>query len=388
MRLIAERSGRYVQQPSGYRAFVPAPLPVDPPIQLDPELVQLLASATLAVGRLDGVGERLPDPDLFVAMYVRREAVLSSQIEGTQSTLDDILTFELDPERAGQPRDVHEVVNYVRALNYGLQRLNTLPLSLRLIREIHRELMTGVRGSEQTPGEFRRSQNWIGGASPATARFVPPAPTDMLAALDNFERFLHDDGGLPDLIYCAIAHAQFETIHPFLDGNGRVGRLLIALLLCHRGALRLPLLYLSHYLKGHQSEYYDRLMAIRTADGWEGWVHFFLEGVLEAATEATATARNIAGLYRRHEQIALSLGWGDAGQRLLDLLCRQPLTTVGALRDALELPDKTTRRLIERVVKAGILEEVTGGRRNRIYRYSAYIALFEDAEARPVNSEP
>jgi len=374
---ISSRVGRYVWQPAGYRAFVPAPLPPEPPVRIDGTMLRLLSDATLALGRLDGVGERLPEPDLFVAMYVRREAVLSSQIEGAQSTLQDLLAFELDLESGGQPFDVREVVNYVRAMHYGLARLRTLPLSLRLIREIHAELMTGVLGSELTPGEFRRSQNWIGGSSPANARFVPPAPADMMPALQNFEQFLHESD-LPDLVYCAIAHAQFETIHPFLDGNGRVGRLLITFLLCHRNALGLPLLYLSHYFKVHRNEYYDRLLAVRSDGDWEGWVRFFLDGALQVAEEATTTARKIAGLRAAHLNLVLQRGWGTAGRDLLDLLYRQPLVTPTAVRDRLAMPDKSARRLFQRFVDAGLLEAHGEARRNRRYRYGPYLTLFDE----------
>ena len=230
------RAGKYIKQPSGYRAFVPAPLPPDPPVAMDPELTKLLSEADRVLGRLDGIGAVLPNPDLFVAMYVRQEAVLSSQIEGTQSTLEDVLQFEVDKNSNDLPRDVEEVVNYVGAMNYGIKRLDELPLSLRLIREIHSKLMTGVRGQNRAPGEFRKTQNWIGpaGADLTSAIFVPPPVPEMKDALDKFEKFLHDES-LPVLIHTGLAHAQFETIHPFLDGNGRVGRLLITLLLCQKG---------------------------------------------------------------------------------------------------------------------------------------------------------
>ena len=238
------RAGKYVKQVEGYRAFIPAPLPPQPPIVMDAELTRLLSEADHALGRLDGVTSILPNPDLFVSMYVRHEAVLSSQIEGTQSTLEDVLQFEIDAKGQEHPKDVEEVVNYVRSMNHGLKRLDSLPLSLRLIREIHEKLLQGVRGANRTPGEFRRSQNWIGPANCtlATATFVPPPVHDMQAALDNLEKFLHDTTSYPALIHCGLAHAQFETIHPFLDGNGRVGRLLITFLLCQRGILKYPLL--------------------------------------------------------------------------------------------------------------------------------------------------
>ena len=249
------RSGTFVKQASGYDAFIPRPLPPDPPVQIDSEMAHLLSEADRALGRLDGITSVLPNPDLFVGMYVRQEAVLSSQIEGTQSTLEDVLQFEIDAGGESVPKDVGEVVNYVRAMNYGLDRLDKLPLSLRLIREIHAELLRGARGGNREPGEFRRTQNWIGptGCNLKTAIFVPPPVPEMKEAIGELEKFLHFEGPMPALIHCGLAHAQFETIHPFLDGNGRVGRLLIAFLLCERKILHRPLLYLSLYLKRHRS---------------------------------------------------------------------------------------------------------------------------------------
>src|SRR5208283_1175431 len=278
-------------------AFIPAPLPPDPPINIDSELSRLTSEADRALGRLDGVATVLPNPDLFVSMYVRQEAVLSSQIEGTQSTLEDVLQFEVDSKGREFPKDIREVVNYVGAMNYGLERLETLPLSLRLIREIHGKLLEGVRGSHRTPGEFRTSQNWIGpaGCILNEATFVPPPVPEMRDTLGSLEGFLHDTS-FPLLIQCGLVHAQFETIHPFLDGNGRVGRLLVTFLLCQKQALGRPLLYLSHYLKRHRAEYYDRLMAIRNLGDWEGWLKFFVRGIQEVTQEAAEKARRILGL--------------------------------------------------------------------------------------------
>jgi Fic family protein len=292
------RTGRYVKQPTGYRAFIPADLPPKPPLTYDDELTRALSDADRALGRLDGVASVLPNPDLFVSMYVRHEAVLSSQIEGTQSTLEDIVQFEVEGTTTDQPKDLEEVINYVSAMNYGLRKLGALPLSKRLLCEIHRKLLQGVRGAERQPGQFRTSQNWIGppGCMLDRADFVPPPPHEMQAALDNFEKFLHDRGTLPVLIHCAIAHAQFETIHPYLDGNGRIGRLLITLLLCEREILRQPLLYLSYFFKAHRAQYYDRLMAVRNDGDWEGWIKFFLRGVFEVSQGATTTARSILDL--------------------------------------------------------------------------------------------
>jgi Fic family protein len=386
----AGRAGRYVQQPTGYRAFVPAPLPPDPPLRIDLTLWEWLSRADQAVGRLDGIASIVPNPNLFVAMYVRREAVLSSQIEGTESSLDDVLTFELDPRRRGLPGDVEEVVNYVRAMNYGLARLASLPLSLRLIREIHGELMRNVRGAEKQPGQFRTTQNWIGPAHAPLARatFVPPAPGDMWRALDDFERFLHDTGGLPTLVHTAIAHAQFETIHPFLDGNRRVGRLLITLLLVHQGALRLPLLYLSYFLRRNRAEYYDRLTAIREADDWESWVRFFLRGVVETAEEATATARSILQLRDEHRASIEAHGGGLNALRLLDLLFQRPIVDARLVANTLGVTFKTAIRIIRQLEVVGLIQEVTGGKRARKYRYGAYLRLFEEADELPPLNVP
>ena len=340
------RAGQFVRQIEGYTAFIPAPLPPDPPPALDGETIKLLSQADWALGRLDGVTSILPNPDLFVAMFVRQEAVLSSQIEGTQSTLEDVLQFEAETG-ADVPKDIGDVVNYVAAMNYGLTRLNELPLCLRLIREIHERLLRGARGGEKTPGEFRRTQNWIGppGCSLATALFVPPPVHAMHAALADLERFLHDTLAFPVLVHCALAHAQFETIHPFIDGNGRIGRLLITFLLCQREILHRPLLYLSSYLKAHRAEYYDRLTAIRLSGDWEGWIRFFLRGVFEVSQAASATARKILELRDEHRQRVKH-------PALLDYLFEQPasLDQHGPITARLRAPDC---REVRRTVREG-----------------------------------
>jgi Fic family protein len=377
------RAGRYVAQPSGYRAFIPAPLPPEPALTFDAALHAALSHADQAVGRLDGIIQTVPNPDLFVYMYVRREAVLSSQIEGTQSTLEDLLAVEFDPEPTWRrpPSDVSEIVNYVRAMNYGLSRLEQLPLSLRLIREIHQELLAGGRGEHRSPGEFRRSQNWIGpeNAPLARASFVPPPVHEMHQALDNLERFLHD-GTLPVLVHAGIAHAQFETIHPFLDGNGRVGRLLVTFLLVHRGVLHRPLLYLSLYLKRHRLEYYDRLTAVRETGDWEGWLLFFLTGVAETAEEATTTAGAIQRLREQHRELVQEHIAGSNALRLLDLLFDRPLVDVNLAGDTLGVAFATANKLVEQLQQLGILEEVTGRKRNRVFAYQPYLALFHDEQ--------
>lgn len=372
------RSGRFIKQLEGYRAFIPAPLPPDPPIRMDLELTRLLSDADRALGRLDGVTSILPNPDLFVAMYVRHEAVLSSQIEGTQSSLDDVLEFEVD-SHSGHPKDVEEVVNYVRAMNHGLHRLNELPLCLRLIREIHAELLRDVRGGERSPGEFRRSQNWIGpvGSDLNTAFFVPPPVHDMMVSLDNFEKFLHDTQFHPLLVHCGLAHAQFETIHPFLDGNGRMGRLLITFLLCQQKIIQKPLLYLSYYLKAHRQEYYDRLDAIRRDGDWEGWLKFFLKGVYEVSREATDTARKILSLreYLR-QSIGKKMSGSAVGLRLLDYLFQQPLFTIRMIEKEMDCSYATANSLVNQLTRLEILKETTGWQRNRRYRFEPYVALF------------
>jgi Fic family protein len=382
------RSGHFVKQGTGYSAFVPAALPPVPPIKADAEVTRLLSDADWALGRLDGIATVLPNPDLFVSMYVRQEAVLSSQIEGTQSTLEDVLQFEIDSKGQDFPKDIQEVVNYVAAMNYGLDRLKTLPLSLRLIREIHAKLLTGVRGSNRTPGEFRTSQNWIGpnGCTLTNATFVPPPVPEMLTALNNLEKFLHDDS-LPLLIQCGLAHAQFETIHPFLDGNGRVGRLLIAFLLCQKRALERPLLYLSHYLKQHRAEYYDRLTAIRNDGDWEGWLKFFLRGVHQVGQEAADTARNILRIREEHRQLLnqkLSkdkLAATPYDFVFLEYLFQQPIVTVRLAEQHLNCAFVTANKVVERFVNLSLLEEMTGFQRNRRFRYAPYLALFEPARA-------
>jgi len=365
---------------------VPAPLPPEPPLELAGELVRLLSAADLALGRLDGITGILPNPDLFVAMYVRQEAVLSSQIEGTQASLTDVLQFEAGGED-GTLRDVQEVVNYVGAMNYGLKQ-TALPLSLRLIRELHARLMQGVRGEQLEPGEFRRSQNWIGAANCtlSTASFVPPPPHLLLEVTGHLELFLHDTS-LPPLIHAGLAHAQFETIHPFLDGNGRIGRLLITFLLCQRGVLSRPLLYLSHFLKQNRTEYYDRLQAVRVNGDWEKWLAFFLRGVCEVATQAHETARKILDLRTRYRNLLEKEGKASGALlRVLDFLFTQPVVTPATLMK-IGVTYVTANNHVARLLKLGILKEMTGYKRNRRFNFAPYLALFESA-ALPVSTKP
>jgi Fic family protein len=372
------RAGTYIKQAGNYRAFIPAPLPPNPAIQYDSELSLLLSKADRCLGRLDGVATVLPNPDLFVAMYVKHEAVLSSQIEGTQSTLEDVLQFEIHAHTSETPKDVEEVVNYVRAMNFGLERLRDLPLCLRLIKEIHAELMQGVRGENKSPGEFRQSQNWIGPANSnlSEAVFVPPPVHEMKNALGDLELFLRDDS-YPVLVQCALAHAQFETIHPFLDGNGRVGRLLITFLLCEREILHRPLLYLSYYLKAHRTEYYDRLMAVRNQGSWEEWIKFFLRGIIEVSQSATDTARKIVDLREKHRQQIIDAGGRSTNAlRLLDSLFERPVTGIKNVETYLQTTFQTANKLINQLVRLGIIKEMTGQKRNRVYIYQPYLNLF------------
>jgi Fic family protein len=377
------RAGRYVTQPTGYRAFIPATLPPRPPVSLGGELQALLSMADRALGRLDGSVLTLPNPDLFVFMYVRKEAVLSSQIEGTQSSLQDLLAAEAQLFDPAVPRDVDEVLNYVHAMNHGLERLPDLPVSVRLIREIHARLMQGVRGGRLQPGELRTSQNWIGpaGSTLATATFVPPPHHVVPEALGDLEKFLHRDDDLPPLVKIAFAHVQFETIHPFLDGNGRVGRLLITFLLVERGVLHKPVLYLSHYFKRHRQAYYDHLQAVRERGDWEAWLAFFLRGVVEVAAEAADTARRILQLREEHRS-AITRGLGRAagnGHKVLESLYDRPILSVNDVKSLTGTTYAAANGLVARLVQIGILAEMTGHARNRRFRYGPYIALFADS---------
>ncbi|MCY4665554.1 MAG: Fic family protein [Acidimicrobiaceae bacterium] len=361
---------------------MPKPLPPDPPLRWDTDLLGLLSEATTALGRLDGLAGSLPNPDLFVASYVRREAVLSSQIEGTQSSLDDVFAHEVEAGGPGPPADIAETVNHVRAMHLGLSLLDELPLSGRLIRRVHEELMTGVRGQERSPGEFRKTQNWVGpaGCTLETAAFVPPSPDDLPVAIRDLEVFLNDSDD-PPLVLAGLAHAQFETIHPFLDGNGRVGRLLITLLLVQRRVLARPLLYLSLFLKRNRLEYYDRLNAIRAHGDWEGWLGFFLSGVAITASDALRVAGELSALTDEHRRVATAQRFGKYGWPLLDLLAEWPIMTIKRASNSLGANPTTVGRLLDQMAAAGIVAEITGQRRNRVYRYSPFLdVLVDDSE--------
>jgi Fic family protein len=363
------------------RAFIPAPLPPTPPLELHGPLQPLLEAAVLAIGRLDGVATLLPDKSLFLYTYVRKEAVLSSQIEGTQSSLSDLLLFELD-EAPGVPLDdVTEVSNYVAALDHGLTRLRDgFPLSNRLIREIHGILLSRGRGSGKDPGEFRRSQNWIGGTRPGNATFVPPPHTSVPECMTQLEQFLHAEGdGVSVLLRAALAHVQFETIHPFLDGNGRVGRLLVTLLLCEAGILRDPLLYLSLYLTRNRTTYYDLLDRVRRDGDWEAWIAFFLEGVRQVADGAVLTAERLRTVFQSDRaKIEASGRRAGSAIRVHDALKARPILSLSGVRDATGLSFPAVSSAMDLLVELGVARELTGRLRNRLFMYHEYITLLSE----------
>jgi Fic family protein len=386
---LNQRIGRMVETVVGgeiVRAHVPAPLPPNPPIDIL-SLLPRLSAAERALGRLDGITVLLPPQELFLYMYVRKEAVLSSQIEGTQSTLTDLLRFE-NEAHAGQPvDDIREVSNYVDAMMFGLERLKTLPLSLRLIREMHARLLRSGRGETKGPGEFRRSQNWIGGTRPGNALYVPPPIHELAGCLDQFERFIHEeDSRLPPLIKAALLHVQFESIHPFLDGNGRIGRLLVTLFLCVHDVLRKPLLYLSLYLKTHRTEYYRLLQEVRERGAWEAWLEFFLDGVAETANQAFDAATRIVELFKvdRDRIVAQSDRAGSA-LRIHDLMQRNPFATAGALVERTGLTAPTVNAALAELQRLDIVKEVTGRRRGRVFGYSAYLTILNEG-AEPLSA--
>lgn len=362
------------------RAFVPAPLPPTPAIELTGARQRLLERALLACGRLDAITAMLPEPDLFLYAYVRREAVLSSQIEGTQSSLSDLLMFELDQAPGVPFDDVTEVSNYVAALEHGLARLREgFPLCNRLLREIHARLLASGRGATKQPGEFRTSQNWLGGTRPGNAQFVPPPPQDVEPCMSALERYLHAPDAPGALVKAALAHVQFETIHPFLDGNGRVGRLLIALILHHDGVLRQPLLYLSLYFKQHRAEYYRQLDAVRHTGDWESWLDFFLEGVEQTATGAVDTAHRLLALFQQDAVRVRTLGRSAANAlHLFDALRRRPVATIGMLAQQTGVSFATAARHVEALVQLCILRELTQKSRERVFAYQRYLDILNE----------
>ena len=362
-------------------AFVPAPLPPEPPLVLDDSLHDLLQAASLALGRLDGISDFLPDRQVFLYSYVRKEAVLSSQIEGIEPSLSDLLRHELDAAPGVPVDDVEEVSCYVAALELGMKRLaEGMPLSLRLIRELHAVLLASGRGSQKQPGEFKRSQNWIGGSRPGNARFVPAPPDLTIGCMGALEKFLHNEPvKTATLIKAALVHVQFETIHPFLDGNGRLGRLLIALILSAEGLLRQPLLYLSLYFKEHRSAYYDLLQAVRTDGDWEAWLAFFLHGVRDTADRAVASARQLWELFRTDRaRLQAEGGSSVIVLRLHEALQRNPITSAIRAKEALLSSIPTVTKAIRALEKLGIVRELTGGKYGRLYAYDRYLAILSE----------
>lgn len=363
------------------RAFIPAPLPPEPPLDLSDARQRLLERATLALGRLDSITLLLPDPGLFLYAYVRREAVLSSMIEGTQSSLSDLLLFEIEGAPGVPFEDVVDVSNYVAAISYGMKRLEEgFPLCNRLVREMHEILLSRGRGSTKTPGEFRRSQNWIGGTRPGNAHFVPPPPEHVEDCMAAFERFLHDENNpYPALVKAALAHVQFETIHPFLDGNGRVGRLLIAYILHHDGVLSEPLLYLSLFFKEHRQEYYRLLDTVRLEGDWETWLDFFLEGIEQTANNAVQTAQRLVAVFKEDEGRIQAQGRvASTTLRVFNALRERPLTSLNEVSSRTGLSFPSSAKGMDVLVNLGVAREITGQRRNRIFAYDRYLAILSE----------
>ena len=387
-----ERAGRFIPHGSGsdaFSAFHPSPLPPDPPLTIDADLQDLLDRANQALGRLDGITLLLPDPDHFLYSYIRKEAVLSSQIEGTQSSLSDLLLFEHNVAPGVPFADVEETSNYIAAMRHGLDEIDGgRPLSLNLIKEVHGLLLSGVRGGETGPGEFRRIQNWLGGASPATARFVPPPADRVMPAMSDLEKFLHDvPVKTPILIKAALAHAQFETIHPFLDGNGRVGRLLVTLLLCaERKVLSQPLLYLSLYLKRNRDAYYEHLQRVRTEGAWEEWLAFFLRGVIEVAATATDTTQRIVQMIERDRaRIESELGRAaGSALRVHHLIVRDIALSIPEATARLALSEPTVASAVGHLESLKMVKEVTGRKRGRLYVYDEYLSILSEGTERPL----
>jgi Fic family protein len=371
-------AGRVLRTPAGYWAFVPHPLP--PALHWSDALITALAEAERALGELAGLGYSLPNPHLLIRPFIRREAVFSSRIEGTRASLSDLLTYEsVQLSLFELPDDVREVHNYVRALEYGLERLAELPLSLRLMREIHAILLEGVRGQEQTPGEFRRSQNWIGppGAALQEATFVPPPLAEMGEALDALEKFLHDPPQLPPLIRLGLFHYQFEAIHPFLDGNGRIGRLLNTLLLCAWGLLPTPLLYLSPFFEARRQQYYDLLLQVSQRGDWEAWLTFFLRGVVTQGRDAVQRIRSLERLHARYREQLQSASTAARLLQVVDLLFERPVLQTRQVETALGINFSTAQRYLDRLLQEGILNEITGRARNRLYRADEILKILD-----------
>lgn len=372
------RAGYYKQNLSGemaYKSFVPNPLPPVPPIELSEDIVGLLVKANSQLAVLESIAARIPNVELFISMYVRKEALMSSQIEGTQATLEDILNPMLD---TNTNRNIADVVNYIKATEFAITRLQTLPLCNRLIKETHAVLMKGVRGQEKNPGEFRYSQNWIGGQGSTlkNARYIPPSPDDMQNAMSDLEKYINTDDDLDALIQAALIHYQFETIHPFLDGNGRVGRLLITLFLMDKGILTTPALYISYFLKKNRVEYYDRMTEVRAKGNYEQWIIFFLQAIMESAGDATSTIDELITLHDTNTSVISKLGRASKNTMLVfDYLESNPIIDIGKTAEALSITFNTASSAVRRLVDAGILVQTGGGGRNRTFAYEAYLDI-------------
>ncbi len=371
--------GNYQKQPEGHRAFIPEPFPAKDLIEWDQDLIMLLSAADRAIGKLNAIDQLVPDVDFFIYMYVKKEAALSSQIEGTQATLIDYVKAEAKLSDDHGPSDVDEIRNYINAMNHGMKRLKSLPLSWRMVREMHAELLHGVRGHHKTPGEFRKSQNWIGGPTIETAAFVPPPIHTLGNSMSDLEKFFYDGPvKLPPLIKAGLVHAQFETIHPFLDGNGRIGRLLITFYLYHEKVLTRPLLYISQYFKRNRQAYYDHLNGYRFDRGVEGWLKFFLEGVRSVAEEAVGTAQSITRIRERHVAVVTRFGKNaDTAHKLLNQLYSRPIVDTRLVARMTGVSSKANvNALIEKFVKEKILVEMTGKARYRRFAYQDYLKQF------------
>lgn len=379
------RSGRYIQQPTGYKAFIPSPLPPNPPLVLDAEMVRLLSKADRKLGQLNGLASIISDPDLFVYLYVRKEALISSQIEGTQCSLEDVLTG--DTTSTGKSLDIEEVSNYVAAMNRGLDQLKKVPVSTRLLNEIHLVLMKNVRGSNKNPGEYRRSQNWIGnpGATLQNAEFIPPPSHEINRCMAELEKYIHGDDTLPPLIRAAMIHAQFETIHPYLDGNGRLGRLLITFLLQSWDVIEKPLLYLSYFFKANRTEYYERLMKTRLDGDWEGWVKFFLRGVSQSAEIANSAAIEIHQLHQKDLKKIEDSKPTSMMMPIFRQICLYPVQTIRSLEIRIGGCSRPTiQRAVNKLLKLEILTEPGNQKRNKRYAYGKYLdILTRDTTERP-----
>ncbi len=363
-----------------YQTYLPAPLPPEPALQME-VLYPLLDQANIAIGRLDGISITVPDPSLFLYMYVRKEAVLSSQIEGTQSSLSDLLMYENEEKIILQKHDVSEVSRYVAAMEHGLQRIQQgFPLCLRLIREMHEILLNEGRGSSKQPGEFRRSQNWVGGTRPGNAKYVPPPPEKVLDLLGDLEKFLHNEAGkMPTLIKAALAHLQFESIHPFLDGNGRMGRLLITFILCVDGIMKAPLLYLSLYFKNNRKAYYDLLQHVRETGDWEKWLKFFLQGVVETSNQAVKTVQRVLGLFKEDMQKIETEGKFSATTLVVHhQLQKTPITDSKKIAQACKISLPTANKAIAQLIEMDIIKEMTGKARNKVYIYQHYLDVLSE----------